>query len=180
MAPLSVGVDLASSRALVSGSTVDVYANKSVDAVGTARLCRPRTRPERRPRRAGHLPSGFRTSATLPIQLVCRPPGRARHRLGRRRRRVTLVGARLATAEASATLGSLTAIEPGTKAAVMIRLGAIATIDVVRRCGSARPARRGLSAGLADVAVVSAGLRGHLDRDSLAQLREADVPRSSD
>lgn len=37
VAPLSVSVDLASSGALVTGSTVDVYANKSVDAVGTSK-----------------------------------------------------------------------------------------------------------------------------------------------
>jgi len=72
------------------------------------------------------------------------------------------------------TLRVLTAIEPRHEAAVMTRLGAIATIDVVRRCPDLPDLLAAGAAGLADVAVVSAGLRG-LDRDSLAQLREADV-----
>ncbi len=68
----------------------------------------------------------------------------------------------------------LTALEPRHEASLVAHLGALDAYDLVRRCPDLADLLAAGAAGLADLALVSAGLRG-LDRDSVAHLHEAGV-----
>lgn len=64
----------------------------------------------------------------------------------------------------------LTALEPEQESSLVARLGGLRDVDLVRRCPDLADLVAASAAGLADVAIVSASLRG-LDRDALAQVR---------
>lgn len=72
------------------------------------------------------------------------------------------------------TVSVLTAIDHRREAAIVARLGACADLSVVRRCADLADLIAAASAGIADVAVVSGGLRG-LDRDALDHLHAGAV-----
>ena len=72
------------------------------------------------------------------------------------------------------TVRVLTAVDHRREAALVARLDGDAEVTVVRRCADLADLVAAASAGLADVAVVSGGLRG-LDRDALAHIGGAGV-----
>ena len=72
------------------------------------------------------------------------------------------------------TVRILTGVEPRHEALVARHLASLPGVELVRRCPDLADLVAAASAGLADAAIVSAGLRG-IDRDTLGHLRDCGV-----
>ena len=174
--PVTINVDATSALTLVRGSVVDIYVNPPKPGVtgsndvlrpgpGTAqRLGRhPAERAFRlrgsRHRHGGHLGDGARRQG----RGADRPRGR-RLQGDRRPGPGSVDEAGLVTRQA------LIALHPDVENAIVQAAEESAMLTVVRRCADLADLLATASAGVGDLAFVSAGLRG-LDRSAVADLR---------